>query len=185
MSANDDNLRPTTMIGPILCFVIGLVLLIVSGWLVLTDRILLTPANVTESDLTTFNQRFEFCCQWWTLIGVWLVLNIFVVIGCRFVSWKYLLEPLSGSTDAIDLSNAILRNSMEQALIYILLQLTMLPKLSPSIAIKLIPFINLIWFLGRIGFTVGYPRFRGLGNAMSFPLLLPMTVYAIYLNVLK
>ena len=170
---------------PILGFLTGLSSLIVFGWLVFSDHLVLTPGGVTESSLTTFNQRFEFCCRWWTLIATWLVLNVYVVIGCRAVSRKYLIDPLSGSTNAINVTNTILRNSMEQALVYVLLQLSMLPKISPSMAIKLIPFVNLIWFVGRIGFAVGYPRFRGIGNGMTFTLVLPLTVYAIYLNVFQ
>ena len=170
-----------------LCLTTGLIIQLTFTWLVYSDRIVLTPGGVSVSSLTTFNQRFEFCCRWWTLIALWLVLNVYAVIGCRSVAkkGKFLVDPLAGTTNGIDLTNAILRNSMEQALVYVLLQLSMLPKISPSIAIKLIPFVNVTWFVARVLFAIGYPRYRSVGNGMSITLLVPLTLYSIYLNAFE
>jgi hypothetical protein len=63
----------------------------------------------------------------------------------------------------------VLSNTMEQTLLTLLAQYVLIAHFSrPEVVIKVIPFLNISYFYGRIAFLIGYPKYRSYGFCFTF-----------------
>lgn len=157
-------------------------LIIIAGvyYLVMNDLLVLYPKSVKLDTMKGFNLRAEYTLRYQTLLYLWLIINIHMVIYVRIT--KKALNPLVESTEkhAQKFKN-ILTNSFEQILLSCFLQLAFVSFADThSYTLKLIPAINIVQFVGRIAFTVGYPYYRTLGVSLSMTPNLLMLIHNLY-----
>jgi len=130
-------------------------------WVVWTGRVNLA-GNVTAEKLTGFGVKSEFVFRYQILSVLWLLFNVQAVIYNR-LKVPQALDPLSGHESATQANRNILQNSVEQLLITLITQLSVISYLSGYYVIRVIPLMNLFYFIGRIAFFIGYPRYRTFG----------------------
>lgn len=122
-------------------------------------------------DLSTFSSKLEFTARYWSLGLLWLFVNVQLVIAKRVSSKAG--NPLSGNEKIVEESLRILTNSMEQFLMHIVAQVTLLTVLEETKITRIIPLMNAFYFFGRIFFWIGYPKLRSFGFIMT---TLPITL---------
>lgn len=146
---------------------------------VMNDKIQLYPSSLKPDSLKGFTSRAEFALRYQTLLLSWLVFNIIAVIYVRLTHKA--LNPLVESTEkhALAIRN-ILTNSFEQIVLSIFSQLAFVSFADPTTTLKLIPAINLVQFVGRIAFMLGYPMYRTFGIALTFHPSVILVVYNLY-----
>ena len=139
----------------------ALIFIGVSTWIVWTGRVNLA-GSVTAEKLTGFGVKSEFVFRYQILSVLWLLFNVQAVIYNRLRE-PQALDPLSGSEHATQANRNILQNSVEQLLITLITQLSVISYLNGYYVIRVIPLMNLFYFVGRITFFIGYPRYRTFG----------------------
>ena len=159
-------------------FVSGIVILL--GLIVLTYNgklRLLSPRDPVH--LATFSSKIEFTARYWILPLVWLYVSMHLVVLKRISSKAQ--NPLSGNEALVASSVNIFTNSIEQFLMSLAAQLTLITFIESEKIIRLIPLINIAYVVGRILFWIGYPKYRTLGMTVT---MLP-TSLAIYLSLYR
>lgn len=145
-------------------------------YLVMNDIVKLYPDSIKLESLKGFSSRAEFALRYQSLLFGWLIFNIHAVMYTRLTTKA--LNPLVESTEKhAQKQKNILTNSFEQILISSLLQLIFVSFAGHIYTLKLIPAINIIQFIGRIAFFVGYPLYRTFGFSLT---LLPNTLLVGY-----
>lgn len=90
---------------------------------------------------------------------------VFYVISKRANSPAML--PTSGHEHRTELAKNIFLNSLEQFVILFASQLVLVTYLTGKQTLNVIPTLNLLFFVGRVLFFLGYPKYRTLGMALS------------------
>lgn len=154
-------------------------LLIVSFLLCHHDKLKLYPSDVNPELLKDFASKVEFTLKYQVLLVLWLVINVHIVIYHRLS--RGALNPLTECTEHLaQASKLILTNSCEQILISFFTQLIFVAHADGACVLKVIPWFNLIQFIGRIAFFAGYPLYRTFGISLSLWTNTIMTFYNIY-----
>lgn len=154
----------------------AIILMGVLTLLVHLETIKLYPSTMNVDLVKGYAGRLEYAFRYQTLLVSWLVFNILATIGGRFKSKA--LNPLDETTEEkVQIHKNILTNSFEQILVSVIAQLIFVSFASPESVLKFIPLINIIQFIGRICFFVGYPMKRAFGFQCS---ILPNIVLVIY-----
>lgn len=155
--------------------------LLIAGlyYLVMNDTLKLYPSTIKLESLKGFNSRAEFALRYQTLLYAWLVFNVYSVIYVRIT--KKALDPLVATTEKhAQKQKNILTNSFEQIIISSFLQLIFVSFAEHSYTLKLIPAVNLVQFIGRIAFFLGYPLYRTLGVTLTLTPNLLMLIFNLY-----
>ena len=157
----------------------GLLLPVTWFAVVQEEYVTLAPPHITPSKLMSYSEKLEFTSKYFVLIGIWIAINVLLVAIQR--SWTNRLNPTEdGSTPEVDKWNQILRNSIEQSVLVIVTQMALLSYLDGNLVLKLVPLVNIGWFVGRLLFAIGYPMHRGFGWILNYYLTLTLLTYAIY-----
>lgn len=130
--------------------------------------------SVNPEKLNGFGLKAEFVFRNLILGVIWLLFNILLVITKRK---GRAIDPLAGHEDLTLAYRNILTNSLEQFVISIVTQLSLISYLSGPQVVKIIPLLNFFYFFGRIFFTLGYPKFRTFGFVMT---AIPSGLAALY-----
>lgn len=148
-------------------------------YLCVNDSLKLYPKTVTEESLQSFTSRAEYSLRYQTLLYLWLVFNVQHVIYVRLT--KKAINPLVDNTEkfALEAKN-ILTNSFEQTLISSFVQLIFCSFAGPSTVMKFIPVVNMVQFLGRITFFLGYPNYRSFGVSLTMWPSMLMLIFNAY-----
>lgn len=163
---------------------------LVGGWLG-TDVILffvyqylLSPVSLTEP-----GQALIYTLQWQMLPLAVMLAMVYTVIIKRGLHLETALYPLETSASMQDkplnTHNAVLRNSVEQWVIFLPLLLicsTLLTDKQHAMDMRLVPLLSVTFVAGRLVYWVGYvraARYRVLGMAMTLHLSLYMLIYAL------
>ncbi|KAI1279040.1 hypothetical protein HDE_14117 [Halotydeus destructor] len=155
--------------------VVGILMLvgfgIIGGSYHLVNTGVLKLGGATQAaTLKNFSAKAEFTVRYWILPMVWIVLAIFNVGRGR--GKHNALNPLTANEPLVQVQKNILTNSIEQTLFTFGVQLSMLPYLTADQVLKFIPLINVLFFVGRFLFAIGYPNYRSTGFGMThFPTL--------------
>lgn len=155
--------------------------LIIGGvvYFALNDTMKLYPNTIKLDALRGFNSRAEYSLRYQTLLYLWLVFNVHAVMYTRLT--KKALNPLVDSTEKhAQMQKNILANSFEQIVTSSFLQLAFASFADATLVMKLIPAVNVVQFLGRIAFFVGYPMYRTLGFSLTMTPNLLMLGYNLY-----
>jgi hypothetical protein len=132
----------------------------------LNDTLRLYPKSIKLDSLKGFNSRVEFSLRHQVLLYLWLFFNVHSVIYVRLT--RKAINPLVESTEKLaQQQKNILTNSFEQTMMSSFLQLMFCSFADPSLVMKLIPAVNLVQFLGRIAFFLGYPYYRTFGVSLT------------------
>lgn len=143
------------------------------------DILKLYPKKFDVKSLTGFNSRFEYCLRYQTMLFLWLVFMVHSVIYVRLT--RKALNPLIDSTEKhAQTQKNILTNSFEQIMISVFLQLAFTSFADPETVLKFIPAVNLVQFIGRIAFFVGYPYYRTFGMTLTMMPNLMMLCFNVY-----
>ena len=144
--------------------------------LVLTGQFLVLPPNPLFTP-QSFASKLEFTARYWILGGIWILFSMCHVMLKRMFSG---FDPLSGSETLIAKSNNILRNSIEQLFLSIIVQVSAITYFSGEEVLRCIPIVNAMYFVGRIAFWFGYPKYRTFGFCLTiFPTTL-LCMYSVY-----
>lgn len=153
-----------------LIFMVGLALL--QGY----DVLKLHPAHTTPESLKGFAARVEYALRYQTLLVFWLLFNIYATIYGRITTKA--LNPLEERTEQrVQLFKNILTNSFESVAVSVFSQLIFVSFAEPSRILHVIPYVNIVQFIGRVAFFAGYPYKRAFGFQCT---ILPNTILAIY-----
>lgn len=128
-------------------------------------------------NILTKGHRLAFALHWDIFIAATILVAILNVGARRFRGNEAALD--GEQTAELRLPLAFLSNTMEQALVTVLVHLGLAVTL-PSDALQLIPLLAILFVLGRLLFYFGYRHkaaWRALGFSMS---ILPATVGCIY-----
>lgn len=143
----------------------------------------LAGEGIPNSSRETYATKLEFTVKYWLLPLIWFKVNIWLVIMKRIPSQA--INPLSGHENIVEPVRNILSNTLEQMIGSLVMQCSLISFLSKDEVVKVIPIINVLFFLGRITFWLGYPRFRTFGFVMTdFPTTLGLgaAVYLCFTN---
>lgn len=121
--------------------------------------------NITANDLIDFSSKLKFLFQYLTLGLTWLLLSVYFVVKVRVFSIA--MNPMFGYEHLTQAAKNNLTNSLEQFLLSSVSQLILITYIDSTVIIKLIPVINLLFFIGRIAFWFGYPQYRAFGFSLT------------------
>jgi hypothetical protein len=128
--------------------------------------------------ISTFSSKLEFTARYWILGLVWLYISMHLVVMKRITTRA--ANPLSGNENLVAASVKVFTNSIEQFVISVVGQVTLITFLESEKIITLIPLINVMYLIGRIFFWIGYPKFRSFGMTVTmFPISLSI-YFALY-----
>lgn len=118
-----------------------------------------------DSDVKEISGRIQFTLKFLILPVTFLFHFIFHLGFKRFrtVAWN----PLDGHEDICLADSKILLNTLEQTVLTISVQLVLIMYLDPHFIVKVIPFMNIAFIIGRLLFWIGYPRYRHFGFCFS------------------
>ena len=156
-------IRPLQGIS-LISLISSLVILSITLLLVIFDKIHLT-FKYHEEDLEDFESKVKFTLRFMVLPVTWLLHSLLVVILKRFrtIAW----DPMSGNDHLTEVDQRLLQNTIEQTLLSILSQFMILGVMTAQETLKVIPFINIWFVVGRLLFWGGYPRYRTFGFCFS------------------
>lgn len=146
-------------------FILALILIFIT-FLTIYYEVVNVSFNHTISDVSNFNQKLQFTLRFMLLPTTWLMHAILTMVLKRFrtIAW----DPMD--TEGMEVSKAeqnMLTNTVEQTLLSLLSQIILLPFLKPVQVLRVIPTMNILFLVGRISFTIGYPKFRSFGFSFS------------------
>lgn len=174
----NEDVKRLYKIGSVLAssaviFVLGFALLVHN------DLVVLYPKNTQPETLKGFAARLEYTLRYQCLLVFWLLFNVFAVIYGRLSTTA--LNPLDERTEKrVQLLKNILQNSFESIIITVFAQLTFISFAEPATVLKFIPFINIVQFIGRVAFFVGYPLKRSFGFFCTLLINVPLVCYNLY-----
>jgi hypothetical protein len=122
----------------------------------------------------------EFTLKYQILGVVWLICAIFLVILRRVSTGAF--NPLAGTNREMFLQGQanVLQNSFEQFIISVFAQLCLVAYMDGEYTIRIIPWVNFSFLIGRIAFWLGYPAYRGFGMLLGLGPTLAMTAVTVY-----
>ena len=174
-----EEMKRMVKIGAIL-FVSSIIFMGGLSLLVHFDTIRLYPSSMNAEMLKGYAARIEYTFRYQTLLAIWLMFNIFATVHVRLT--QKAINPLDEKSEQkVQLMKNVLTNSYEQIVLSVLAQLIYVSFASPECILKVIPLVNVIQFVGRIGFFVGYPFKRSFGFSCT---MIP-TIALIFYNTYK
>lgn len=143
------------------------------------DAIRLYPSTMSEEILKGFSARLEYALRYQTLLAFYLFVGISATIFGRLT--RGALNPLDDRTEnRIHRERFILANSFESIVLSVFSQLIFVSFATPACILKCIPLINIIHFIGRIAYHIGYPLKRGFGYSASIFPTAALNLYNLY-----
>lgn len=121
-------------------------------------------------DLADFPSRLKFLFRFQTLNLFWIFFSFVLVTLKRGTTPA--IVPNQGYDHLVQDAQNHLRNTNEQFLLSFLSQLVLITYLDAASIIRFIPSINILFFIGRFTFWLGYPRHRSFGFFINFWVLL-------------
>lgn len=143
----------------------ALVLVIASFLLVNFDAIILS-GSTKPSTLIDFQSKLQFTVKYLQLPGFCFFLTIMNTSIRRGTGQAN--NPLAGDEHLIQTSKNVLQNTLEQFIFTASVQLALIAYLDGIAVAKVIPLLNYLFVIGRIGFVAGYPNYRSFGFTVSF-----------------
>ena len=120
---------------------------------------------VQPHNITTFADKLQFTAQYWTPGLVWLLFNIHIVIYGRLTCGA--LIPNTKIEYQVANKRNILTHTIEQLTLAVFTQVVVLPYLTATQVINIIPLLNIYFVIGRLIFWLGYPWYRTPGVGFS------------------
>ena len=137
-------------------------------FLAYTDRLnllSLAGVQVNTSEIKSFADKFEFTVKHWTPGLVWLYFYIHLVMLRRLNARAVI--PNTTREYLVANQRSILTQTVEQFIFAVVTQAAVLPYLTPIQVVNIIPLANLLFFVGRIFFWLGYPIYRTFGMVVT------------------
>lgn len=122
---------------------------------------MLAGKGIPKDGAKTYATKLEFTVKYWLLPLIWLKLNIYLVILKRVPSRA--VNPLDGHERIVEGVKNILTNTLEQMVASLVMQSILISFLTVDEVVKFVPLINVLFFVGRITFWLGYPLLRTFG----------------------
>lgn len=160
-----------------IAFFVGLVaasfITAVAAYLVQTGHFLILPPKPVYYP-QSFASKLEFSARYWVLGAAWILFSMTHVMLRRIYG---AMNPLSGTEGIVVKSNNILRNSIEQFIVSLVVQVSAITYLTGEEVVRCIPVMNVMFFIGRVSFWFGYPKYRTFGFCLS---LFPTGIVCVY-----
>lgn len=147
------------------------------SWIILSGTVNLA-GSVNADKLNGYGLKAEFTFRYLILGAAFLVFNVQAVISKRVGTAA--LDPLNGREDLTLANRNILQNSLEQFVITVVSQLSLISYLPGVQVVRVIPLLNFLFFFGRIAFFVGYPRYRTFGFITTWVPTIAANSYSLY-----
>jgi len=142
------------------------------------DDILTFSGPMKAQDLSDFASRLKFLFRFQTLNLFWLMFCMYWVISKRMGTPA--VERVIEYDHLTALAQRHFTNTIEQYLMSLLSQLILITYLDASNIIRYIPAINVLFFIGRFTFWIGYPKHRTFGFMINNFALLATVAYNLY-----
>ena len=126
-----------------------------------------------------FVWKLEFVAKWSVLPVSWLVFYLYFFSSRR--GFSEAANPLSGHEALIELHKNIFTNSIEQFVMSMALQITLISWISAVKTQVIIPMLSLSFVVGRILFSLGYPKRRSFGISLTMFPCLVITIYSLFM----
>ena len=158
------------------------VFIAVLSFLMFDDKYLNLNIGVNPSSvqISSYWHKLEFVVCYQTIGISWILFNMFYVISKRVNSPAIDPTDKEASNEVLVAQN-IMQNSIEQFLMSAFAQIISISFVDRTLLIKVIPLINILFFVGRITFWLGYPKYRTFGFMCS---AIPNTLLINY-NLIK
>lgn len=176
-----NRVDPTTNLtfGQIVALglLVSVILQVSLAYLVMNDKIKL-HGRATAQSLANFGARIEYILRYQSLHVFWLLITTTLVIARRIGTGA--VNPLEGFENIILAAKQVHTNSMEQFLLVFVNQLILATNLAPDLFLRVIPLINVLFFVARILFWLGYPKYRTAGFTAGMTPIAIATFYNAY-----
>ncbi|RWS17039.1 hypothetical protein B4U79_13193 [Dinothrombium tinctorium] len=157
--------------------VAAIILMVFTTYLVMNDIIRLN-GNTKWQELTTYASRLEFTMRYQVLGVTFLILASFLVMAVRVRTPA--VDPLAGYEYLTQRQRNILTNSLETFVMLSFSQFIVISNLTSQLIVKIIPLVNVLYFIGRFAFLLGYPKYRTFGVILSFTPITALNAYNLY-----
>ena len=114
----------------------------------------------------TLVDKLEIVFKFQSLVAIWLHLLVTAIMWKRTTCGAW--NATGGFEYEVRALKNLLTNSLEQAVINLMTQLSLIPYLDFDLIVKIVPVLTAIYLIGRIAFTVGYPTRRYFGFSLWY-----------------
>lgn len=159
-SAEEKQIRSTFQPKILQLIPLSIIFMATFPYLVLTNHIDLAP-NVQPTELVDFSAKLQFALRYQIVGVMWMIFCMWSVIAKRFPSPA--VNPMSGYEHLTEIPKNIMTNSLEQLMMSVLTQFSLLTYLDGDETKKIIPMLTIMFIVGRITFWAGYPTYRSFG----------------------
>lgn len=121
----------------------------------------LAGVSVQAETLVSYSNKLEFTAKYWTLGLAWMYFYIHVVMMRRGATGA--IVPNTNLEWKVSDQKSVLTNTVEQFILSIVAQAVVISYLTPVQVTNIIPLVNVFYFVGRILFWLGYPKYRTAG----------------------
>jgi len=122
--------------------------------------------TTTATDLFSLPDKLKYVLKF---VSVQI---LFLLITNANVGFNRLIHgaenPLIGRENRISAQKNILQNTLEQMVLSMATQLSLITFLTAEQTLKVIPLMNFLWVFGRVFFILGYPNKRSFGFSITF-----------------
>jgi len=127
--------------------------------------------------MKTYSNKLEFTVKHLSLGVLWSLISILMVILRRLSIGA--INPLANQNREMYLKRPamVLQNSLEQFIISSFGQISLISYIPNWAVVKVVPWINFLFFVGRISFTIGCPKYRTFGMLMTLAPNIGMTCF--------
>lgn len=135
----------------------------------------LTPKSVK---LDTLQDRLVFTLRYESIQLVWIILAMYNVIRKRLSTPA--LDPTRGYERLVQNAKNILNNSIEHGLVFMISQLIISTDITPELCGRMIPMLNILYFVGRLLYAIGYPNNRSFGFVINNFIIILTVSYNVF-----
>jgi hypothetical protein len=144
-------------------------------WLINSNKLSLS-GNVRKEDINGLGDKLGYTLKLLTLPLLWVLGSNLTVCFFRLTRVQA-IDPLNNRDELIEVPVNIFVNSIKQFILTAFGQLSIVPILSGSDIVRIIPLVNILFVVGRIAYSLGYPKYRSFGFTLSS---LPSTALITY-----
>lgn len=134
--------------------------------------------NTNSTDFRDYQDKLQLVGKFQVLPATWLIVVVTLIVIKRMSSGAW--NPMNGFEYNVRSLKNVLANSIEQAVISLVTQLTLIAYFDSQLTARWIPLINTIYLISRVIYYIGYPQHRWLGFALWSQSLLIAHMYAVW-----
>lgn len=144
--------------------IVSVIFIYASLWLIGRYKVL--PDSESKQAPESLESRFTLLLKWLPVTSVTLYITVIKVIEARAMTPA--IDPMSGYEQLVESRVRQLTNTLEQLVLLIFAQLSLIVRLSYTELSILVPYSSSVFVVTRITYCLGYPHQRAFGFITSF-----------------